>query len=400
MPSSPLNKKLVLTYSLWNKLIALFGLALALLLAWAGFLSNFFLFEVSCILLVAYLVWWSLDIIALESITFYPDKIIGRMWFGQIIIPTHALMDVISRSPNSGESLRFFHGSSKNIIESIRVARGFLSPELRLWLDSYRRNIYRLGNFSSRPLSSNSAVCVEFDKAVSSFRFMAVLSGVYLLVYVIYATMLYWQYPVFAGYAPQLPAWPVRLVFVAIALAAYPLLQALAKPPVNVPNYSLRVAQAQQQAFRSALIANGVAWLGLPLFLLCGNRLDFYLLLSIGAIYHYDFYPRLSTWESVLQAAPEAQSVQAAVPRRSMQVSLALLGGLSLASYAGNPNDFRIRQQDCVDDNGNPVECQSSGSHGGGSGSSYHGNGSSDSHSSVRRGGFGFFGGSHSSFGG
>jgi hypothetical protein len=221
-----------------------------------------------------------------------------------------------------------------------------------------------------------------------------------LLVYVIYATMLYWQYPVFAGYAPQLPAWPVRLVFVAIALAAYPLLQALAKPPVNVPNYSLRVAQAQQQAFRSALIANGVAWLGLPLFLLCGNRLDFYLLLSIGAIYHYDFYPRLSTWESVLQAAPEAQSVQAAVPRRSMQVSLALLGGLSLASYAGNPNDFRIRQQDCVDDNGNPVECQSSGSHGGGSGSSYHGNGSSDSHSSVRRGGFGFFGGSHSSFGG
>jgi len=400
MPSSSLNKKLVLTYSLWNKLLALLGLALAFLMAWIGFLSNFFLFEVSCILLVAYLVWWSLDIIALESITFYPDKIIGRMWFGQIIIPTHALMDVISRSPNSGESLRFFHGSSKNIRESIRVARGFLSPELRLWLDSYRRNIYRLGNFSSRPLSSNSAVCVEFDKAVSSFRFMAVLTAAYLLVYVVYATMLYWQYPVFAGYAPQLPAWPVRLVFVAIALAAYPLLQALAKPPVGVPNYTVRVAQAQQRAFRSALIANGVVWLGLPLFLLLGNRLDFYLMLSIGAIYHYDFYPRLSTWENILQAVPEAQSVQATVPRRSMQVSLALLGGLSLASYAGNPNDFRIRQQDCVDDQGNPVECHSSGSHGGGSSSSYRGNGSSDSHSSTRRGGFGFFGGSHSSFGG
>jgi hypothetical protein len=126
-------------------------------------------------------------------------------------------------------------------------------------------------------------------------------------------------------------------------------------------------------------------------------------MLLIGAIYYYDFYPRLSTWESVLQAAPEAQSVQVTVPRRSMQVSLALLGGLSLASYAGNPNDFRIRQQDCVDDRGNPVECKSSGSHGGGSGSSYRGNSGnsgSDSHSSTRRGGFGFFGGSHSSFGG
>ncbi|MBD9355468.1 hypothetical protein [Methylomonas albis] len=400
MPSSSLNKKLVLTYSLWNKLLALLGLALAFLLAWIGFLSNFFLLEVSCILLVAYIVWWSLDIIAVESITFYPDKIVRSMWFGQIIIPTHALMDVSSRSRNSGESLRFFHGSSKNIRESIRVANNFLSPELRLWLDSYRRNIYRLGNFSSSPLSSNSAVCVEFDKAVSSFRFMAVLTAVYLLVYVIYATMLYWQHPVFAGYAPQLPAWPVRLLIVGIALAAYPLLQTLAKPPAGVPNYSLRVAQAQQQAFRSALIANGVAWLGLPLFLLCGNRLDFYLLLSIGGLYHYDFYPRLSTWESVLQAAPETRPVQATVPRRSMQVSLALLGGLSLANYHGNPDDFRIRQQDCVDDQGNPIECRSSGGHGGGSSSSYRGNGSADSHSSVRRGGFGFFGGSHSSFGG
>jgi len=371
-----------------------------LLIAWAGFLSNFFILEVCFILLGAYWAWVILDTALTISISFYPNKIVKYSWLGETTIPTHALLVADSLDQGNVKSWRFFHGSNKNIRESIQVAGYFLSPELRLWLDSYRRNIYRLGDFSSRTLSSNSAVCVEFDKALSSFRFMAVLTSVYLLVYVVYATMLYWQYPVFAGYAPQLPAWPVRLLFVAIALAAYPLLQALTKPPVNVPNYSVRVAQAQQQAFRSALIANGVAWLGLPLFLLCGNRLDFYLLLSIGAIYHYDFYPRLSTWESILQATPEAQSVQAAVPRRSMQVSLALLGGLSLASYAGNPDVFRIRQQDCVDDKGNPVECQSSGSHGGGSGSSYRGNGGSDSHSSTRRGGFGFFGGSHSSFGG
>jgi len=400
MPSSSLNKKLVLTYSAWRQLLALLGLALAFLMAWAGFLSNFFIVEVSFILFGAYAAWALLSIISTQSITLYPDKIVKHSWLGQTTIPTHALLVADSQDQGNAKSWRFFHGSNKNQRESIQIAGNFLSPELRLWVDSYRRNIYRLGSFSSSPLSSNSAVCVEFDKAVSSFRFMAVLTAVYLLVYVIYATMLYWQHPVFAGYAPQLPAWPARLLFVAIALAAYPLLQTLAKPPIGVSNYTVRVAQAQQRAFRSALIANGVAWLGLPLFLLCGNRLDFYLLLSIGALYHYDFYPRLSTWESVLQAAPETRPVQAAVPRRSMQVSLALLGGLSLANYHGNPDDFRIRQQDCVDDQGNPIECRSSGGHGGGSSSSYRGNGSADSHSSVRRGGFGFFGGSHSSFGG
>jgi hypothetical protein len=400
MPSSSLNKKLVLTYSSWRQLPVVLVLSLAVLIALAGFLSNFFILEVSFILLGAYAAWAVFGIVSTISITLYPDKIVKHSWLGQTTIPTHALLVADSKDQGSVKSWRFFHGSNKNKRESIQIAGNFLSPELRLWLDSYRRNIYRLGSFSSRPLSSNSAVCVEFDKAVSSFRFMAVLTAVYLLVYVIYATMLYWQHPVFAGYAPQLPAWPVRLLFVGIALAAYPLLQTLAKPPAGVPNYSLRVTQAQQQAFRSALIANAVAWLGLPLFLLCGNRLDFYLLLSIGALYHYDFYPRLSTWESVLQAAPETRPVQATVPRRSMQVSLALLGGLSLANYHGNPDDFRIRQQDCVDDQGNPIECRSSGGHGGGSSSSYRGNGSADSHSSVRRGGFGFFGGSHSSFGG
>jgi hypothetical protein len=81
-----------------------------------------------------------------------------------------------------------------------------------------------------------------------------------------------------------------------------------------------------------------------------------------------------------------------------LQVSLALLGGLSLAGYAGNPNDFRIQQQNCPNDNGNASSCNNSGSiH---SGSGYRGNIASEHHSSIRRGGFGSFGGSHFSFGG
>jgi hypothetical protein len=80
-----------------------------------------------------------------------------------------------------------------------------------------------------------------------------------------------------------------------------------------------------------------------------------------------------------------------------LQVSLALLGGLSLAGYAGNPNDFRIQQQNCQNDNGNSPSCNNS-SIRGGSGS--RGNIISEHHSSIRRGGFGSFGGSHFSFGG
>jgi hypothetical protein len=122
-------------------------------------------------------------------------------------------------------------------------------------------------------------------------------------------------------------------------------------------------------------------------------------MLLIGAGYYYDFYPRLSEMERSLQtSAPFTQSVQTNVPRRSLQVSLVLLGGLSLAGYAGSQADFRIRQNNCKDNNGNPAECQSSS--GGGSGSGYRSIGSSSNYSSIRRGGFGFFGGSHSSFGG
>ncbi|MGZ5053113.1 MAG: hypothetical protein ACXWAS_18855 [Methylobacter sp.] len=137
-----------------------------------------------------------------------------------------------------------------------------------------------------------------------------------------------------------------------------------------------------------------MAWLGLPLFLLTGNKLDFYLMLLIGIGFYYDFYPRLSDWERLLQT--DTLGVQLAVtdqPRRSLQVSLVLLGGLSLAGYAGNPANFRVRQHDCLDQNGNPADCPS-----GSSGSSY--SSSTDNHSSIRRGGFGSFGGSHFSFGG
>ncbi|WNB74268.1 hypothetical protein [Methylomonas koyamae] len=398
MPSPSLNKKLTVTYSFWKKLLFLcLGLPAALVFVWAGVSSNFYLLEVTVVVFGAYIFRQVAETLGTRSVTFFPDKILKNSWFGATAIPTHALVLKVNKQ-DGVESLQFFHGTEKNSRESISVAGWCLSEEHRLWLDSYRRKVYRIGDFSRAP-SNNSAACVEFEKAVASFRFITILTILYLLIYVVCATYLSWHYPVFNGYAPTALVWPIRVLFVAAALAAYPLLRLQARLPLAERNYSQRVQRGHRQALRSALLANGVAWLGLPLCLLCGNKLDFYMMLLVGGVYHRDFYPRLSDWEQLLQVAP-ANPAAAPIPRRSLQVSLALLGGLSLAGYAGQPADFRIRQ-DCTDANANPAECDNShsGGHGGGSGSSYRG-GSDDGHSGTRRGGFGSFGGSHGFFGG
>jgi uncharacterized membrane protein YgcG len=381
------HQKLTIVYSPWKKLLALLCLALVIFLAWLGLCSNFFILEVILVLLASYAAWNLIGILNTRSITFYPDKIVKAGYFGETAIPTHALVTGYRK-----QATYFFHGLDRNIRESIKVSDGCLSAELRLWLNNYHRNVYHIGSFARTPISQNSVVSIEFGKAASSFRFMTVMTAVYLLLYVIVAAFLNERYWAFNGYAPNLPEVPLRLLFVGIALGGYGVLRRLAAPLPPEPVYTVKLRRAHQRAFRSALVANGIAWLGLPLFLLCGNKLDFYLMLLIGAGFYYDFYPRLSDWERLLKnSAPSAPPVQAMIPRRSLQVSLALLGGLSLAGYAGNPADFRIRQNNCQDNNGNAAECQSSSS--GGSGSSYH-------HNSIRRGGFGSFGGSHFSFGG
>lgn len=396
LPSSPLQK-LTVVYSPWKKLPALLGLGLMFCLAWLGLRSGFFILETTLVLLAVYIARNIIDILNTRSITFYPDKIIKTGYFGETTIPTYALA---ADSSPQGQTTHFFHGSNRNFRESIKMMAWFILPERRLRLETYLRNLYPTSRPANMPLSANSSANVQFERALLSFRIMAMFTAFLLLLYVLFGSYLSWQYLIFNGYARNLPELPARLLFVGIALIGYLLLRQLTPPlSASLDSYTANVQRGQQRAFLSALIANGVAWLGLPLFLLFGNKLDFYLLLLIGASYYYDFYPRLSDWQRLVQAGTlSAQTINASTPRRSLQVSLALLGGLSLAGYAGNPNDFRIRQQNCPNDNSNASSCNSSGSIHGGSG--YRGNITSAHHSSIRRGGFGFFGGSHSSFGG
>ncbi len=399
MPPSS-SQKLTLVYSPWKQLLSLLVLLAMWGLAWVGLWSNFFLLEIACVLVAAYVTWHVIEILGTRSVTLYPDKIVKNGYFSQTILPVYAL---VLDTRDEAQTNCFFHGSKKNIRESIKLSNWYLSVELKLWLDSYLRKVYRLGTIQRKQTSPNSAANIEFERAVAAIRTLEFLTAGYLLSYVIFATYLSWHYSVFNGYALMLPEWPIRALFIGMALAVHPALRYFAKPlSAEHSTYTTKVQRAQRRIFQTALVANGLAWLGLPLFLLFGNKLDFYLLLLIGMAYHYDFYPRLSEWEKLLGIdTPGNQGVIASIPRRSLQVSLALLGGLSLATYAGNPNDFRIQQRDCQDQNGNPVACQNSGGHGGSSsGSSYRGNNSADNHSPVRRGGFGFFGGSHGFSGG
>lgn len=377
--------------------MALLGLGFILWLAWTGLRGNFFIFEVTLVLLAAYAGKNIVDIVATQSISFYPDRIVKTGYFGPTAIPTDALaitehaQDLITR---------FFHRSVKNSREAIQIYEWFLSPEVRLWLHNYRNNIYSVDR-RPRLSVSDRVPELEFNKAVTTFRLIALITLVYLLCYVLYATYLHGHYPVFNGYPSSLPKESARLLCMAAALAGYLMLKRINSSLPPMPSrQTVKIQHGRKRTLVSALIANGVAWLGLPLFLLTGNKLDFYMMLLVGIGFYYDFYPRLTDWERLLQTGTAGVQLNTTgLQRRSLQVSLMLLGGLSLAGYAGNPENFRIRQQDCLDQNGNPAECQSSS--GGSSGFSHNSSTSStDSRSSIRRGGFGSFGSSHFSFGG
>lgn len=400
MPSSSPDNTLTIVYSPWKKLLAFLGLGLALLFCWVALKSDLFIVETSLVVIAAFIVWDLLDTLLTRSICFHADKIVKTGYLRETAIPTHALIAVTNQRQQTS---RFFHGSDRNIGESIKVKAWFISPELRLWLESYQRNIYRLGGFTHKPASAKSAACVEFERTTASFNFLFAAILAYLLIYVVYASCLSDQYLVFNGYASGLQALPIRSLFYAFALAAFWLLQSWAgmQPAERNSSYANRVQHARRSAFRSALTACAVAGMGLPLFLLFGNKLDFYGLLFIGFAYYYFFYPRLSAWEKLLQAddfALHAYPPQARPPRRSLQVSLALLGGMSLAAYLAESNPMRIADRECRDEYGNIKQCPSSNSSGGSG--SWGGGGDSDSRGSVKRGGFGSFGHAFSSFGG
>lgn len=405
-PSTYTNKKLSVGYRPWKKLLLALMLLFLMVIAWFGLAIGIFLTEIMALALIAMLIMHPMRQLMTREISFYPDRIVKSAYFGETTLPVAKLVMI-----REGESIVFFHGAMGNIRESITIPGHLISTQNWDLIMAYAQQIYQVKPYFSGALRSTMLAYNEFSKAVSIFRVLACCSTLYLLAYLICGIYITGEYEVFNGLATTLPAQPARLFCIALAVAAYLLMKRLATDTqdglINKTPVMARCQQAYNRASACAFVACGVAGLGLPLSLAFGDKLDFYLFFLVGLLYFYDFYPRLSTWDRIVDnlGSPSANDAQTpGMPRRSLQVSLVLLGTLSLLTYGSNRPILPADNRECKDEQGNPKACDghSSGSHG--SSSSYRGDDGRSTRTgttgNVRRGGFGSFGSFHGFFGG
>ena len=103
-----------------------------------------------------------------------------------------------------------------------------------------------------------------------------------------------WQLAPFAGFAKIDPrtADLLKYAFLALAAAQYGAIKVVQK---IVPAKS--AANLPQAAIISFALCESVAVLGLVLFLLAGNSLDFYIFMLISLGFFYLFFPKYEQWE-------------------------------------------------------------------------------------------------------
>ena len=131
-----------------------------------------------------------------------------------------------------------------------------------------------------------------------------------------------------------------------------------------------RLETIDSNAFKSALGANFVAFLGLLLLFFYGNMFDFYLFLLVGILYYHDCYPRLSTWDKAVRGAVgEGEEGASLLPRRSLQVSVVLMGALAVLSYGESSHYLYNSRRDCLEDWGDSRDCREATGGGGSVGS-------------------------------
>ena len=108
-----------------------------------------------------------------------------------------------------------------------------------------------------------------------------------------------WQWAPFAGFTRLDPrtAGFLKYAFLALAAAQFGIIKAVQKilPMRSVDNLS-------QAAVITLALCETVAVLGLVLFLLAGNAVDFYIFMMISLGFFYLFFPKYEQWEQRLRA--------------------------------------------------------------------------------------------------
>ncbi|UFS68872.1 hypothetical protein LPW11_13300 [Geomonas sp. RF6] len=403
-PVEPEGASFTVVYDPWKKvLVVLFSLVLFSSVI-PFFVGDLAAFEVIGVIFLAYGAWYVGDCLFTREFTFAPDRVVKKGLLGRKEIPADALIATASE-----QKIRLCPGTAKNLRESVTV-RGFLIHEVEASeIERYAASIHLRKHGAKSP---HALAITYFEEAASSYLMMA---GLFILFGVVAIFTAGISENAFTGLAPTFSADLPRFACIVLAILAYLLLRAWA-PTNGVESagrdtVTNRLKQLGDKAFRCAVTSTAVAALGLVLLLMFANMLDFYVFLLVGVLYFWDFYPRLSTWDKVARGEPAAAAsgpVRTVLPRRSLQVSLVLMGTLAVMSYGESRHFLYATRKDCTDDWGedNCEEAPTSGSHGGvryyrpryqsGGGRATRAVGVQ----TISRGGFGSLGRFHASFGG
>ncbi len=108
-----------------------------------------------------------------------------------------------------------------------------------------------------------------------------------------------WQWAPFTGFVRLDPHTTglLRYIFLALAAGQYAMIRVIRK---------IVLAQSLDNLPQAAIITfalcESVALLGLVLFLLCGNSLNFYIFMVISLGFFYRFFPKYDEWEQLVNA--------------------------------------------------------------------------------------------------
>ena len=136
-----------------------------------------------------------------------------------------------------------------------------------------------------------------------NFIGLAMIAAVF--VYAGVVELIKWQLAPFAGFAqldPQTAAL-IKYAFLALAAAQFGVIKAVQKilPTRSVENLSM-------VAVITFALCESVAVLGLVLFLLAGQGLDFYIFMVISLGFFTLFFPKYDQWEQRLRAGGSPDS--------------------------------------------------------------------------------------------
>ena len=134
-----------------------------------------------------------------------------------------------------------------------------------------------------------------------NFIGLAMIASVF--VYAGVVELIKWQLAPFAGFAKLDPRTVglFKYGFLAIAAAQFGIIKVLQKilPTRSADNLT-------QGAVITFALCEAVAVLGLGLFLLAGQTLDFYIFMMISLGFFYLFFPKYEQWEQRMRAGDQA----------------------------------------------------------------------------------------------